>query len=265
MQTKALPGFREFYPADLALRTHIFRTWRTVATRYGFEEYAGPLLEPLWLYTKKSGDEIVGQLYNFTDKGGRDIALRPEMTPTLARMAAAKAAALRQPIRWFSTPQVFRCERQQRGRLREHFQLNVDIIGEADVTADSELLSVAIEVMRGCGLSAHDVRARASDRRLLHAILGALGVADERHAAVLGVVDKVHRQPADVSREKLTAAGMPSAALDDFMSLMKEATLDELDRRFGESTAVKASIDEFRRYFACLEGLGVLEWVTIDL
>ena len=265
MAQGSLPGFRDFYPEQFAERAHVMNVWRDVARRFAFAEYDGPPLEPLELYTKKSGDEIVGQLYNFTDKGGRDIALRPEMTPTLARMAAAKAAALRKPIRWFSTPQLFRYERQQRGRLREHFQLNVDIIGEADVTADAELLAVAIEVMRGCGLSAHDVRARVSDRRLLHAILGALGVADERHAAVFGVVDKVHRQPADVSREKLTAAGMPSAAIDDFMSLMKEATLDELDRRFGESTAVKASIDEFRRYFACLEGLGVLEWVTIDL
>src|SRR5690242_13622432 len=219
MPSGALPGFRDFYPAELAERSHIFATWREVARRFGFVEYDGPPLEPLELYTKKSGDEIVGQLYNFKDKGDREIALRPEMTPTLARMAAAKAAALRKPIRWFSMPQLFRYERQQRGRLREHFQLNVDIIGEADVTADAELLAVAIEVMRGCGLSAGDVRARVSDRRLLHAILGALGVGEEQHAAVFGVVDKINRQPRDVSREKLGAAGMPESALDDFMSL----------------------------------------------
>src|SRR5918911_1179257 len=119
MQTKALPGFREFYPPELALRTHIFRTWRAVATRYGFEEYDGPPLEPLELYTAKSGDEIVGQLYSFTDKGGREVALRPEMTPTLARMVGARANALRKPVRWFSIPQLFRYERTQRGRLRE--------------------------------------------------------------------------------------------------------------------------------------------------
>src|SRR5215471_13815942 len=265
MAQGALPGFRDFYPEQFAERAHILGVWRDVARRFAFVEYDGPPLEPLELYTKKSGEEIVGQLYNFTDKGGRDIALRPEMTPTLARMAAAKANALRKPIRWFSMPQLFRYERQQRGRLREHFQLNVDIIGEADVTADAELLAVAIEVMRGCGLSSHDVRARVSDRRLLHAILGAMGVGDEQHAAVFGVVDKLNRQPRDVSREKLVAAGMPESAIDDFMGLMAEATLDELDRRFGQSPALKASIDEMRRYFACLEGLGVLEWVTIDL
>src|SRR5689334_16426515 len=141
MQGKALPGFRDFYPEELALRNHIFATWRGVAARYGFEEYDGPPLEPLELYTQKSGDEIVGQLYNFRDKGERDVALRPEMTPTLARMVAARANALRKPVRWFSLPQLFRYERQQKGRLREHFQLNVDIIGETDVTADAELLA----------------------------------------------------------------------------------------------------------------------------
>src|SRR5215208_6093821 len=152
MKTKALPGFRDFYPSDLALRSHIFNTWRKVATRYGFEEYDGPPLEPLDLYTTKSGEEIVGQLYNFTDKGDRAVALRPEMTPTLARMVAARANAVRKPVRCFPTPQLFRYERQQKGRLREHFQRNVDIIGEADVTADAERLAVAIDMMRTFGL-----------------------------------------------------------------------------------------------------------------
>ena len=119
MKSQALPGFREFFPEDLALRTHIFETWRQVATRYGFEEYDGPPLEPLELYTGKSGEEIVGQLYEFEDKGQRRVALRPEMTPTLARMVASRANALKKPIRWFSIPQLFRYERQQRGRLRE--------------------------------------------------------------------------------------------------------------------------------------------------
>src|SRR5579859_2089499 len=194
MQGKALPGFRDFYPDELALRNHIFATWRGVAARYGFEEYDGPPLEPLELYTKKSGDEIVGQLYNFKDKGDRDVALRPEMTPTLARMASAKANALRKPVRWFSMPQLFRYERQQRGRLREHFQLNVDIIGESDVTADAEVLAVAIDVMRALGLTSDDVKARVSDRRVLGAYLRTLGVADAALLAVMtNVVDKLAR------------------------------------------------------------------------
>src|SRR5690349_22427849 len=163
MSQGALPGFRDFYPTELANRAHIMAAWRDVARRYAFVEYDGPPLEPLDLYTRKSGDEIVGQLYAFTDKGEREVALRPEMTPTLARMVAAKANAMRKPIRWFSIPQLFRYERQQKGRLREHFQLNVDIIGESSVAADAELLAVAIDVMRAVGLGAGDVRARVSD------------------------------------------------------------------------------------------------------
>src|ERR671923_1028607 len=171
MQTQALPGFRDFYPADLALRDYIFRTWRQVAARYGFEEYDGPPLEPLELYTAKSGDEIVGQLYHFTDKGDRDVALRPEMTPTLARMVAARAGELRKPIRWFSIPQLFRYERQQRGRLREHFQLNCDLIGESGPLADAEIIALAVDALRAFGLRSGNVRVRLSDRRLLNALL----------------------------------------------------------------------------------------------
>ncbi|HEX4681975.1 MAG TPA: histidine--tRNA ligase [Gemmatimonadaceae bacterium] len=265
MAQGALPGFRDFYPEQFAERAHIMTVWRDVARRFAFVEYDGPPLEPLELYTKKSGDEIVGQLYNFTDKGGREISLRPEMTPTLARMAAAKANALRKPIRWFSMPQLFRYERQQRGRLREHFQLNVDIIGEADITADAELLAVAIEIMAGCGLTPADVRARVSDRRLLRALLAELGVGDDRVADVFAVVDKFDRQPRDVSREKLGALGLSKDAIERLFGLMGEVTLDSIEREFGAAESIRALLTDFRRYFSYLEGLGVLDWVTIDL
>src|SRR5207302_1251488 len=195
MAQGALPGFRDFYPTEFAQRAYIARIWRDVARRYAFVEYDGPPLEPLELYTRKSGDEIVAQLYNFTDKGGREVALRPEMTPTLARMVAARANALRKPVRWFSVPQLFRYERQQKGRLREHFQLNVDIVGEPDVTADAELLAVAIDIMRALGLTAADVRARVSDRRLLNALLGALGIGEAQRGIAYAVIDKVERAP----------------------------------------------------------------------
>src|SRR5688572_10867818 len=132
----SLPGCRDFYPEHLAVRAQIMKMWREVACRYEFREYDGPPLEPTDLYIEKSGPEIVQQLYNFTDKGGREVALRPEMTPTLARMVGARAGGMRKPIKWFSMPQLFRYERQQRGRLREHFQLNLDIVGEADISAD---------------------------------------------------------------------------------------------------------------------------------
>src|SRR5437667_1401196 len=156
MQGQGLPGFRDFYPEELSLRNHIFATWREVARRYGFQEYDGPPLEPLELYTAKSGEEIVGQLYNFTDKGDRAVALRPEMTPTLARMVAAHARNYKKPIKWFAIPQLFRYERQQKGRLREHFQLNCDIIVEADPAADSELIALLIDVLHALKLTADD-------------------------------------------------------------------------------------------------------------
>src|SRR6059036_4249335 len=185
MQGKALPGFRDFYPEELTLRNHIFAAWRSVARRYAFEEYDGPPLEPLELYTRKSGDEIVQQLYAFRDKGDRDVALRPEMTPTLARMVAARVQALKKPIRWFSIPQLFRYERQQRGRLREHFQLNMDLIGESSPLADAELVAAAIDIMRAFGLGPADVQARMSDRRVLRALLLGAGLTESQLPAAL--------------------------------------------------------------------------------
>src|SRR3954451_24081542 len=203
MFKSALPGFRDFYPQELAERAYIMRTWRDVARRYAFVEYDGPPLEPLELYTKKSGEEIVGQLYNFKDKGDRDVALRPEMTPTVARMVAARANALRKPVRWFSMPQLFRYERQQRGRLREHYQLNVDLFGASDVAADAELVACGVDMMRAFGLSSRDVVVRVSDRRLLQAYLESLGLPTDSVTGVYGVIDKLERQPAQVSAEKL--------------------------------------------------------------
>ena len=214
MAQGALPGFRDFYPQELAERAYIMSVWREVASRYACVEYVGPPLEPLELYTRKSGEEIVGQLYNFVDKGGRDVALRPEMTPTVARMVAARANALRKPVRWFSMPQLFRYERQQKGRLREHYQLNVDIIGAVEVAADAELVACAVDIMRAFGMTANDVVVRVSDRRILQAYLESLGVPSASVTAVYGVIDKLERQPAAVSNEKLTALGVPASAID---------------------------------------------------
>src|SRR5690242_16865339 len=214
MQGKALPGFRDFYPDDLALRSHIFTVWKTVAHRYGFEEYDGPPLEPLELYTQKSGDEIVQQLYSFTDKGDRQVALRPEMTPSLARMVGARAKALKKPIRWFSIPQLFRYERQQRGRLREHFQLNMDLIGESSPLADAELVAAAIDIVRAFGLGPADVQARVSDRRVLRALLLGAGVPEAKLSEAFVLIDRAERMPeADLVRAVREALGKPDAFL----------------------------------------------------
>src|SRR5256884_7114206 len=190
MQGQALPGFRDFYPEELALRNYIFATWRDVARRYGFQEYDGPPLEPLELYTEKSGEEIVQQLYSFRDKGEREVALRPEMTPTLARMVAARVQALKKPIRWFSIPQLFRYERQQRGRLREHFQLNMDIIGEASPLADAELMAAAVDIMRAFGFGPKDVQLRVSDRRVIRSLLLGRGLTETQLPAAFAGSDR---------------------------------------------------------------------------
>lgn len=159
-----LPGFRDFLPDDCAARNYIFARWRDVARRYGFVEWDGPLLEPTDLYKKKSGDEIVGQLFNFIDKGEREVALRPELTPTLARVVAAHEREFKKPLKWFSIGQFFRYEKQQRGRLREHFQLNCDIIGESNFSADVELIALCIDILRAFGFTAKDFVVRISDR-----------------------------------------------------------------------------------------------------
>jgi len=265
MSGAALPGFRDFYPDELARRAHIFQAWRAVARRYAFVEYDGPPLEPLDLYTRKSGDEIVAQLYNFTDKGGREVALRPEMTPTFARMVGARANALRKPVRWFSIPQLFRYERAQRGRLREHYQLNVDIVGESSEVADAELLGAAIDIMRDLGLTAVDVRARVSDRRLLGGILTTLGVTEGQIPAVYAVVDKIARQPREVSAEKLTAAGLTPTQVERVLGLAAGTTFDAVRAEFGSAPAAAEHVERFGRYLEHLEALGFGAWVDLDL
>ncbi|WP_337170530.1 histidine--tRNA ligase [Gemmatimonas aurantiaca] len=264
MSHKPLPGFRDFYPDQFAERAHIFDTWRRVVRRYAFQEYDGPPLEPLELYTQKSGEEIVTQLYNFVDKGDRPVAMRPEMTPTFARMVGTKAQTLRKPVRWFSLPQLFRYERTQKGRLREHFQLNVDIVGEADVLADAELVSVAIEIMRALGLTHTDVRARVSDRRLLNGLLEHLGIAEDTWPAVYAVLDKLERQPREVSAEKLAEAGVDTQTAEVILGF---ATLDfaTMQARYGEAPAVKPHAERFAQYLAHCDALGVGAWMQFDL
>ncbi|MGH7530628.1 MAG: histidine--tRNA ligase [Gemmatimonadales bacterium] len=258
MQGKALPGFRDFYPDELALRNHIFATWRTVAGRYGFEEYDGPPLESLDLYTQKSGDEIVQQLYAFRDKGDREVALRPEMTPTLARMVAARAQALKKPIRWFSMPQLFRYERQQRGRLREHFQLNMDIIGEPGPVADAELIAAAIDILRAFGLGPADVQVRLSDRRVLKALLARRGIAESRAPAAFAVIDRSERVPRAVLEAMLREAGYEQR---ETAAVFEVAALRGKDAIQAGGDAAEP-LDEAVR---ALEAMGLGDFLAIDL
>ncbi|MDE2872890.1 MAG: histidine--tRNA ligase [Gemmatimonadota bacterium] len=259
-----LPGFRDFAPGDLAVRNHIFAAWRRVARGYGFREYDGPPLEPLGLYVEKSGEEIVGQLYAFRDKGGRDVALRPEMTPTLARMLAERSRGMPKPIRWFSLPQLFRYERSQRGRLREHFQLNVDIVGEAGVAADAEVLAVAIDAVRGLGLDHNDFVARVNDRRLVTAVLDAAGVAAGRHAGCLAVIDKAGRAGPDRTRAGLEALGLSPAAVARLAELLADGSRAHLAELFGDDAAVRGAMRRLDEHRSILEAMGLGPYVRFD-
>ncbi|MBC7562823.1 MAG: histidine--tRNA ligase [Gemmatimonadaceae bacterium] len=267
---RPLNGFRDFYPPAFAERAHIFATWRRVAARYGFVEYDGPPLEPLELYTKKSGAEIVDQLYNFVDKGGRDVSLRPEMTPTVARMVAAQANALRKPVRWFSIPQLFRYERAQRGRLREHFQLNADIFGDGGESADAELLAMVIDILREFGLTSDDVRVRLSDRRLLNAVLHAMGHPAERIPAIYAVLDKLDRQPRELSVEKLATAGCTTAQVDALLALIEQTNATGVAAlapllQDAEGATRLAAMQETLAMTQALIGTAVAPWVRLDL
>jgi len=222
---QSLPGFRDFLPTDCAARNYIFDRWREVARRYGFVEYDGPLLEDLDLYTKKSGEEIVKQLYDFTDKGGRAVALRPEMTPTLARIIAATHREFKKPIKWFCLPQMFRYERPQRGRLREHYQFNADIIGEGSLEADVELIALCVDLLRAFGFTAEEVVVRISDREFWIDFLRTHQVPEGRWPEMLQAIDKSEREPREKTATRLGALAEPA-----FKILDGEGTSEKLER-----------------------------------
>jgi histidyl-tRNA synthetase len=223
-----LPGFRDFYPEPLPhpdvwsadARQYLFGKWRETARRYGFREYDGPPLEPLELFTIKSGEEIVGQLYNFVDKGERAVALRPEMTPTLARMVAAHERNYKKPIKWFAIPQLFRYERQQKGRLREHFQLNADILGEPDVAADAELLALLIDTLRSFRLTADDFVVRLSSRNAWQDFFSKRCNDSAKAYQFYQIIDKLERETPEQSDLKLTSLGF---SLDEVNAFIRSA------------------------------------------
>jgi histidyl-tRNA synthetase len=227
-----LPGFRDFYPEPLPhpdvwsadARQHVFEAWRQCARRYGFREYDGPPLETLDLYTTKSGGEIVGQLYNFQDKGQREIALRPEMTPTLARMVAAHERAYKKPIKWFALPQLFRYERHQKGRLKEHFQFNADIIGETDPGADAEIIALLIDSLRALNLTEEDFVIRLSSRLAWQKFFAERNPNEAQAYEFYQAIDKLERDEAPVSRDKLSKVGIQLVDVQQFIATSEPTT-----------------------------------------
>lgn len=262
---EGLPGTRDFYPPEMRRRRWIEARWREVALRYGFEEVDGPVIEPLELFTVKSGDEIVDQLYAFEDRGGRRVALRPEMTPTLARMVAARSQGLPKPIKWFSIPRLFRYERPQRGRFREFWQLNLDVFGVAGIDADAEIIAAAVDVLRACGLSADDFVVRYSDRRLLDRALERLGIPPERWPATFAALDKLLRGGPDEARAALGKAGVAGAAAATLVeSVERRERVGFEEALAGAGVDVAAESAELSELEARLGAYGVAPFCAFD-
>ena len=226
---QSLPGFRDVYPEDYALRKYMLQKWREVARRYAFVEYDAPTIESSALYEKKnSGGEILTQLYRFEDRGERDVSLRPEMTPSLARMVASRANQLRKPVKWFSVANFFRYERQQKGRLREFLQLNCDIIGDSSTAADAELLALTIDILRAFGFGKGDFVLRLSDRRPWLRFLSEHGQPAEAAGEFLAIIDKMEREKPEVTGQKFSALGISKKAVDDFIATGGDGAFEEL-------------------------------------
>lgn len=243
MKIQTPPGMRDFYPEDMRLQNWLFDTWRSVSRSFGFEEYEAPIFESLDLYRLKSGDEIVSQLFSFTDRGGREFAIRPEMTPSLARMVAARANALPRPIKWFSIPRMCRAEKPQRGRLREFFQWNIDVLGVEDPLADAEVIAAAMAFFRAAGLGDDEVVMRINHRGVAMGALAALGVPPHDAGTAFGLIDRIERldPPAfDEAWNRHFGKQLPAEKLREFLATATWETCAELAARAGEGGAAQA-------------------------
>jgi histidyl-tRNA synthetase len=265
---QTLPGFREFYPEDLSRRNHIFRLWRQTAGAYGFAEYDAPVLEPLDLYKTKSGDEIEGQLFSFTDKGGREVALRPEMTPTVCRLVGAKASALKRPIKWYSIAEFYRYERMQKGRGRCFFQFNADIFGEPGPEAEIELIALLTQCLCSFGLTEQDFYVRLSDRNLWFYYLEALGLDEARIRAVLGAVDKFEKMGDDAFKAYAEQFGELEAGLKakvlEFLQIKSLPALEAVLAPIG-GEKLAARLGDWRKLLGGLAAMGLERFVEVDL
>jgi histidyl-tRNA synthetase len=254
-------GTRDFYPEEMRLRNWLFQKFHSSSLSHGFEEYDSPIIEHEELYTRKQGEEITQQLYNFEDKGGRKISLRPEMTPSLARMVMARSGALPLPIKWYSIPQCWRYERTQRGRGREHYQWNVDIWGMEGIEADAELLSVMVHMFTSVGLTHDDVVVRISSRKVLEEVLGSLGIEGDSFTKACVIVDKMDKLPEEAVSAQLSDLGINDSSITTIQSVLSVTELPELrDMLSPDSMAVS----ELERLFQLLESYGISEWTTFD-
>ncbi|NLX13832.1 MAG: histidine--tRNA ligase, partial [Phycisphaerales bacterium] len=268
MKFKTVKGMRDFYPPEMAQRNWVMEAWRRVSLRNGFEEYDGPILEYLDLYKAKSGEGIVSELFNFTDRGDRELAIRPEMTPTLARMINARAAALPRPIKWFSMPRLCRAERPQRGRQREFFQWNIDIVGVDDELADAECIFVALDFFREVGLRPADMVMKINSRALLSALLKAWDIEPARHGSIFLVLDKRDKLPEEIFEAELTKICRNDREKRTLMTLGQaqgEVGMQSLGELAAGNELAEAELAKLHRLFNLLTTLGVAEYCAFDM
>ena len=261
IMAQGVRGTRDFYPEDMRLRNWLFDNFDDAALLHGFQEYDAPVLESEELYTRKQGEEITQQLYNFKDKGDRKVALRPEMTPSLARMVMSRAGVLPMPIKWYSIPQCWRYERTQRGRGREHYQWNVDIWGTDAISADAELISVLVTFFRSVGLTEEDLVIKMSSRKVLEEVLGSLGLEGDIFAKTCIIVDKMDKLPADVVSEQLGDLGLEKSAIQTIQSTLAIKDMNSLEEILGKESA---AVTELTSLFSALEAYGISGWIEFD-
>jgi histidyl-tRNA synthetase len=265
MKIQQVKGTRDFYPQQMAVRNFIIDGWKAASVRNGFVEYDSPIFEYLKMYQVKSGDEIVEQLFNLTDRGGRELAIRPEMTPSLARMVNQKINSLPRPIKWFSVPRLCRAERPQKGRLREFFQWNIDIIGVDDVLADAEIIFCSLDYLRQVGLTSKDAVARISSRKMLAAVLKSVGIAESELDGVYAVLDKRSKVDTDVFEKMLAEKIADKQKCSKVIELMSVEDIDTISKVVELSDEAKAAVEELKTLFELLESMGVSQWCLFDI
>ena len=268
MKYKAVKGTRDFYPEDMAIRNWIVDAWRRVSIRNGFVEYDAPIFEYLDLYKAKSGEGIVSELFHLQDRGGRELAIRPEMTPTLARMVAARAQTLPRPIKWFSIPRCCRAEKPQRGRLREFFQWNIDILGSEQVISDAECIFVAADFFQEVGLDAGKVVIRISSRSLLAEMLRIHGFSDEQAQTIYGVLDKRDKVSPDVFEKMIRDVTSDAGQVDMLLELGQAHGQEGLERANAivkDDAAGRQRVEELGELFELLDAFGVGEFCEFDM
>ena len=259
--SQGVRGTRDFYPEDMRLRNWLFDNFTNASLLHGFEEYDAPVLEYEELYTRKQGEEITQQLYSFQDKGNRKVALRPEMTPSLARMVMARAGGLPMPIKWFSIPQCWRYERTQRGRGREHYQWNVDIWGTTEISADAELISVLVTFFEGIGLTAKDIVIRVSSRKVLEEVLGSLDLEGDIFAQTCIIVDKMDKLSSDVIEDQLSNLGHDSKVVLTIQTVLGIKDMNSLKEALKDESV---AVSELNLLFDAIDSYGISEWVEFD-